>query len=244
MKLLTTMTLIALFILMSAGVAGACRADFIYAGGDNGVVMFDDSSYMSHPIQYYTWFWSFGDGATSLQTNTAHQYTPGTYTVTMSLTDTYDKNNTTTDTCTKTITVTPTATPTTTPTITATPTATTPTATVTPTVTPVTTPGATPYPTPDPNHVTPTPSSIFTGDSTKATSTVYPATSYENNTTVTVTFNEKNTTPTQVNNTTSLLIGGTGFANLSDPELPLVILLVSLLIAVLLLEGYVRKKYH
>ncbi len=61
----------------------------------NELVYFDPDTNITNVPAIKTWFWDFGDGLTSNAAHTAHRYiAPGTYTVTLTITDTTDCENT------------------------------------------------------------------------------------------------------------------------------------------------------
>src|SRR5512135_2043679 len=77
-----------------------CDAGGPYTGKPGQPIQFDGSA--RYGTQPYTWAWDFGDGATSTEQNPTHTYTdPGTYTVSLEVTDA--ASNTTTDSTTATI---------------------------------------------------------------------------------------------------------------------------------------------
>lgn len=59
-------------------------ADFNFSI-DNSTVTFTNNS--TSPIDNVTYFWDFGDGITSTEKDVVHVYTPGTYTVTLTVTN-------------------------------------------------------------------------------------------------------------------------------------------------------------
>ena len=66
----------------------APTANFEFANGSTpGSVDFADKSTRAKSARFVSWNWDFGDGSSSTEKNPSHQYTPGTYHVTLTVRD-------------------------------------------------------------------------------------------------------------------------------------------------------------
>ena len=85
MKFLKSTFLTALLALIGGAVYAGCTAKAFYTQSGNTVTFYNDSS--TSVTGNHTLSWNFGDGNTGSGDQVVHRYAPGTYTATLTLTD-------------------------------------------------------------------------------------------------------------------------------------------------------------